>query len=154
MFIPKFETITADRYVVADIINKPHEDYPNRVDITADAIKYLQYKFMLNTFVVTDTDTILEVHKMIMHDTPHAGKFRQCQVMIGFNDRGIDYWTIPFAMSRIDVVLNNPEITREWYRQFQQVHPFEDGNGRVGGAIIAAASYLYYFGDRVIVPCQ
>ncbi len=152
MFNPRFDFIIPDIDLAADIINRPHEDYPNRILATRDAIKYLQYHFSFGGFG-TDVGTILHVHKMIMLDTPHAGKFRNCQVMIGQNERGIDYWDIPNAMARIDVVLNNEMIMREWYRAFQQIHPFEDGNGRVGGVFIAAASYLY-FGDRIMVPCQ
>lgn len=33
------------------------------------------------------------------------------------------------------------DILREWYIDFQTVHPFPDGNGRTGGIIVAAYSH-------------
>lgn len=149
MFNPMFDFIAPDYQLAADIINRPHEDYPNRVNATAEAIKKLHATFYVYG-PVTNIDNILGVHKHIMADTHHAGMFRQCQVTIG-SDRGMDYWEVPSAISRTEVVLSSEMLMREWYKAFQQIHPFEDGNGRVGGAIIAAASILY-FADRIMVP--
>ena len=33
------------------------------------------------------------------------------------------------------------ENLRHWYFDFETIHPFVDGNGRVGGIIIAAATH-------------
>lgn len=151
MFTPNFEWISLDYDLAADMINRPHEDYPNRVSVTALAIKQLVYAHVKQPFI-TDGKTIRGVHYLIMADMPHAGRFRTCQVQIGY-DRGVDWWEIDQRFCRIVVHLFNDVIMRAWYREFQTIHPFEDGNGRVGGAIVAAASILIY-GDRILVPTQ
>lgn len=35
----------------------------------------------------------------------------------------------------------NPERIREWYVDFETIHPFIDGNGRVGGCVVALLSH-------------
>ena len=40
----------------------------------------------------------------------------------------------------------------EWYNAFQRIHPFEDGNGRVGGAIIAGVSLAMF--NTILIPAR
>lgn len=40
------------------------------------------------------------------------------------------------------------------YRTFQTIHPFADGNGRVGGILLAVKSYLDSDGKLMLAPCQ
>ena len=36
--------------------------------------------------------------------------------------------------------ITNIESLLIWYYRFEQIHPFQDGNGRVGGIVVAAIS--------------
>jgi hypothetical protein len=148
MFNPIFtlDSITVER--AADIINRPHEDYPRRVPYTAEAIYTLAHIFKTHGDCTITVSTILAVHRLIMHDCSHAGRYRHVPVRIG-DDLGVAPDLIPGAMERIMITLDYDNL-HEWYIAFQRIHPFEDGNGRVGGVVIAAASYVLTGGEQIV----
>jgi fido (protein-threonine AMPylation protein) len=133
---PQFSWQT-DINVIADMINLPHEDYPARVDRT---------KTMLNLFDnadILDEDIILGIHAYIMHDLEpeNRGKYRNCQVYIGRH--------VPPAPSEVPKYMEqilsvglfaNEKAAKDWYIDFETIHPFIDGNGRVGGIVLAILS--------------
>ena len=54
---------------------------------------------------------------------------------------------------RFDDMRDEFDIIR-WYRALMIVHPFADGNGRVGGVIAAVASNYLFEGRELLAPCQ
>ena len=119
------------------MINLPHEDYPARVN---DTMEMLQ--LYLEKDILTEND-ILRIHRNIMHDLPseNCGKYRNCQVYIGRH--------VPPAPSEVPKYMEqilsvglfaNEKAAKDWYIDFETIHPFIDGNGRVGGTVLAILS--------------
>jgi fido (protein-threonine AMPylation protein) len=55
-----------------------------------------------------------------------------------------------YDLSRMKIT--NEESIKNWYISFETIHHFSDGNGRVGGIILAA--YSKYNLGTIIAPCQ
>lgn len=150
-FAPKFEWIncrTAEETFeeVASKINRPHEDYPYKVPATLEAINLL-IKNKVDYFTSYDARTI---HSLIFPGRNFSGVWRKVNVKIG-NDKPISYLLVPDAIEQIFPVTKGKQNLVEWYKQFQTIHPFQDGNGRVGGVIVAVLSWD---GDKMLAPLQ
>ena len=97
-------------------------------------------------------DVLLEVHRRLLaatHLSEHAGKVRTIQNWIGsssYSPRGADY--VPPPPDRVEPLLEDlcafcnddqlPAVAQAAiaHAQFETIHPFVDGNGRVGRALI------------------
>lgn len=116
-----------------------------------------------------DLDNILTAHATLMSDDPHelpyAGRSRDVQNWIGGSDhspRGAMYVPPPPRMvgallndlrdfaNRTDVgVLVQAAVV---HAQFESIHPFTDGNGRIGRALINTILRRRGATRRVVVP--
>jgi fido (protein-threonine AMPylation protein) len=84
------------------------------------------------------------------------GKWRSGFVTINGIQTGAILANIQYEMNRLETHANpmrTVEQVKEWYTAFMRIHPYEDGNGRVGGTILAAASfyvskYMFVIVDR------
>jgi Fic family protein len=114
-------------------------------------------------------DAVLAAHRSLMRDDPHerayAGRFRDVQNWIGGSDhspRNAVYVPPPPGMvadrmadliefaNRDDLAtLAQAAIA---HAQFESIHPFTDGNGRIGRAVINAVLRRRGVTQRVIVP--
>lgn len=98
------------------------------------------------------TPEILAIHRRLLERTPHrriAGRFRTVQNWIGGNDHtpcGADF--VPPPPDRVESLLADlcaaidddtlPPLMQAAlvHAQFETIHPFDDGNGRTGRALV------------------
>lgn len=100
-----------------------------------------------------DTDAILRMHHVLLeHDDPViAGRWREQQVWIGGGNLGPHtaqfvpphHERVPELMNDLVVFANRVDLPvmaqiAVTHAQFETIHPFPDGNGRVGRALIQA----------------
>lgn len=114
-------------------------------------------------------ETILGAHRLLMREDRHearfAGRVRDMQNWIGgsdFSPRGALH--IPPAPELVPELLEDliaylqrddiPVITQAaiGHAQFESIHPFTDGNGRIGRAIVAAVFRRRGITRNTVVP--
>ena len=116
-----------------------------------------------------ELDDILIAHRALMNDdaaeSRYAGRLRDMQNWIGGSDHSPrDALHIPPAPERVAELLDDlitylnrddvPAITQAaiGHAQFESIHPFTDGNGRIGRALIAASLRRRGVSRNAIVP--
>ncbi|MBR9705782.1 hypothetical protein GOV14_01985 [Candidatus Pacearchaeota archaeon] len=148
--------------VCADLINQPHEDYPHRIEKTMQTIdNYVNMnKMHFSEF------NLRQANSYIMWDQQSRGQYRKHSVDVG-NHTPPDAIHVPALMTQIlpiylDPVsegrkdednfrlITNRDDLIKWYSILETIHPYSDGNGRVGGAIVGAASKIMF--DRYLAP--
>jgi len=129
---------------IADFLVQSNEiEDEHSIQAHDDAALAWNYAFQ-NRKKIT-VDVILEIHRLLLHElNPNiAGKIRQCDVRIG---NSIKYFiSIPLIKSDLERVIKMMKFkqpgaidqeleayARHCHVQFEQIHPFEDGNGRTG----------------------
>lgn len=157
----------------ADLINKPHEDYPYRVQDTLDILQVLgpdaRYLWHgrdtpggghiegikgVEGFQIME-QYIRVVHSMVFSDTDFGGNFRETEVTVGMH-RPPDHTLIKKFIEELAerTRIWNIEDLTDWYYDFETIHPFLDGNGRVGGIIVAGYSHGLEPEKGWLAPCQ
>lgn len=146
---PSFEWVKT-RLECADKINSYHEDYPNRVSKT---------DWMLGLVPSADgkiySGSLLMIHEVIFSDKPFAGKWRDVGVIVGQHHPPI-WENIAKLMDELEsfYAIQNIETLIEWYKDFETIHPFQDGNGRVGGVIVAIYAHKLHPDKGWLAPNQ
>lgn len=114
-----------------------------------------------------DRDALLQMHHALMlHDDPdEAGRLRTEQVWIGGSDHspaGADF--IPPHYERVPAAIDDlvafiarrdiPPLTHVAiaHAQFETIHPFTDGNGRTGRALVHAMMHSSGLTRNVTMP--
>ena len=142
---PKFY-VNDSLYDAAFAINRPHEDFPNKVIPTANAIRHTVGYFRKYGINVSN-NLLNQIHRYVFPKFGYAsGSFRQINVIVGHH-LPPKYELIDNLMSQLEECYKNVDLSVEshlinWYSDFETIHPYVDGNGRVGG-IIVASSILY-----------
>lgn len=139
MFEPVFDTIDiSDVRGAANAINCPHEDFPDKVDNTAMWI----LTFIEDGYTEFTTGQLKALHGFMFPElSVDAGRFRMCNVRFNHSDdQPCNHIFINEEMEKLgNVSVDTPDLTK-WYQAFQTIHPFKDGNGRVGGVVLAVIS--------------
>jgi Fic family protein len=114
-----------------------------------------------------DADAILAMHRALMeHTEPDtAGRWRSQQVWIGGSDLGPhDALFVPPQHTRVEPAIDDlvrfatrddlPALTQAaiTHAQFETIHPFPDGNGRTGRALLHAMLRAKALTRTVTVP--
>ena len=143
----------------AENINRPHEDYPNRILATRQAITNLlaQFPSAADLQEAFSNDILLQVHRTIFADARHGGSWRQIPVRVSHHVPP-EPDLIPKLMEQLAEAYRG-QITDQrrltaWHKDFETIHPFADGNGRVGGAMVAFASHRLAPAQGFLTPGQ
>lgn len=142
----QFDTET-DSYLVAELINRPHEDFPSKVratqqEITATVYAYHSYHDFIRSGKIGIRINMMVLWMMHCNIFPEAKNHWYRTIPAVIDGVAIPWETIPENMDRISGEFFSVEELQQWYIAFQRIHPFEDGNGRVGGVMLAAGSYV------------
>lgn len=176
LFVPKF-TWSDDINEVADKINIPHkDDYPLRVGKTKELIEEylkgdLNPKLGLGGLYRITEYSIKQMHSYLFRGYPYneknilIGEYRKVGVEVNKVGGYVfpEPLQIPYLMSKITPVefgsnerkaffANEEPDFIWWYQLFQTIHPFQDGNGRVGGIVVACLSYSMYHKYLTPIP--
>ena len=114
---------------------------------------------------VLSVDHVIDLHKSLLPDEPRHHELRTVQNWIGMSDRspiGADFVPpdpdhVPALMADLVDYLNGaahaPLIQAALvHAQFETIHPFTDGNGRVGRALIHTVLARRGLVDRAVLP--
>lgn len=155
---PKFEWV-ASIEEAADFINKPHEDYPKRVRSTASEIDYWSRfggLFQPTSETGVTNNLLLQIHGVVFKDQSFASKFREVDVRVG-DHRPPEHEKVLKLMDELRCHyprIASIERLKEWYCDLETVHPFQDGNGRVGGIVLAILSHQINPENGWLAPLQ
>ena len=115
----------------------------------AQALKAWQY---LKKFKKLTVEILNKTHAILMKNQPLAekakGQFRKCAVWVGGRE-GKPWYALPELMEQWvvnanDVITNGQHeneaflerVIKEQHVSFETIHPYEDGNGRMGRSIL------------------
>lgn len=155
-FSPKFAW-TNRLVTVARMINEPHVDdaaqLPLRSYRTAIVIREL-----INTpcSMPLSWQQAKYIHTRLWEGlNPKGilvGDFRRCDVSVGRAIMPRHYYLLDMVHKVYPAAPQTEDDVVGWYTRFQCLHPFEDGNGRVGGVQAAVASYKQF--GKFLAPLQ
>ncbi len=104
-----------------------------------------------------DENFILKLHSILMNGIQSdAGLYRRHGVRIlGVNLATANFMSVPKLIDEIVILAakSNSDIislSADIHRQFEQVHPFSDGNGRVGRLLMTAMLLRHNFAPAII----
>jgi len=142
------------------------EDNKDKKEISNiyQAIQYIDKE--LNKRLNLTTDTILALHKKVMNQlTPEAGHFRREMSAI-FNQTGIAVY-LPPPPNKVNELITQlinfinsddekfPIISALIsHLIFEKIHPFMDGNGRVGRLLISTILLIKDFDFNINIPFE
>ncbi len=138
------------RAILFDNVALPNKDMVEQLEAKnhQTALRYL-FKYLAAPSPKINEVLILKLHSILMNSIREdAGVYRDHGVrIVGTNVPTANYLKIPVLMKQIIKDINSQSkdiITHlaDIHSRFEQVHPFSDGNGRIGRLIMHAMSLL------------
>lgn len=121
------------------------------------ALRYL-LEYLLKPPADLDEALIITLHRLLMNSIrPDAGSYRRHSVrIVGADVPTANYAKVPLLMKELNSKLSTPQpdIIRHIayiHSRFEQIHPFSDGNGRIGRLLIHAMALKHNLPPAVIV---
>lgn len=164
----KIERITASALDYARAIAGNRSNL-SAVSMVAASSALHELVTVVGTQGLFELEQLLSAHRALMADDPHeashAGKLRNMQNWIGGSDhapRGALY--VPPEPNRVADLMNDlitylnrddiPVIAQAaiGHAQFESIHPFTDGNGRIGRALVSAVFRRRGVTRNAVVP--
>lgn len=151
---PKFGW-AASVEAAAHCINFWHEDYPRRVPMTVATIKWAERNLKSTwsedgTFALVPPRSRLlhSIHGRVFGEQKFAGTYRNVNVRVG-DYVAPEYQELKgliWQLSNKTPPITTLEELAQWYHHFETIHPYQDGNGRVGGIVVATYSHRMFGG--------
>lgn len=102
-----------------------------------DSIKSWNYLIEEDNITV---NRILEGHRILLENLNSriAGRFRNCKVWVGGRECPADYAIQELLINWVKLYsrVSKEEEIKKAHIAFEKIHPFEDGNGRIGRIIL------------------
>ena len=130
----------------ADRINRPHEDYPRYVAHTGQLLSCHHDRLWPGGSPWPDILNLQGIHQSIFRGEK-SSLFREHDVIVGLH-KPPPWREVPRLMGELCEIYAELEPTpariEEWYVDFETIHPYGDGNGRVGGVVVALMMYHHH----------
>jgi Fic family protein len=121
------------------------------------ALAYV-WKILSDAPVSLDEPFILKLHSILMNSIlPDAGSYRRHGVcIVGANIPTANYLKVPSLMQTLvtDIHKKSEDLVAQLatiHARFEQIHPFSDGNGRIGRLLMVAMAVRFNLAPPVIV---
>ncbi len=133
----KLEGSKLPREEVKKIIESINQE--NKTKKNNEVIYTLLTKNYLDQHSSFTPATLVKAHKLLLPNEPEKWGLRQKRILVGNDDSISDPKTIKDDLEKLfDWLKKNrtklypPELAFQFYYKFERIHPFSDGNGRLG----------------------
>jgi len=146
--------------ILFDNVVLPHKSLTEHLEAKNHQTALNYVFFCVADKLPIDENFILTMHGMLMNGVlPDAGRYRNHGVRIaGVNLPTANYVSVPKLMIELIALLRTPDdvIDRvtHFHSMFEKIHPFSDGNGRVGRLLMCAMLLSANFAPAVILQQQ
>jgi len=148
---PDTEAVLFDNVAIPDKSLADQLEAKNHQTALNYLFDYVAKKGMINE------DLILKLHSILMNGVlPDAGLYRRHAArIVGVNLPTANYLKIPELMPAVIIEATKKtkdiiSLSSKFHSLFEQIHPFSDGNGRVGRLLLSAMLLKANFAPAII----